>query len=63
MRSFLGTTNPRKEREVEQALVDHIQRFLLEMGAGFAFVGRQVLLEVGDSDLYIDLLFYHPRII
>ena len=44
---FLGTADPRREREVEQALVDHVQRFLLELGAGFAFVGRQVLLEVG----------------
>ena len=42
---FLGTADPRREREVEQALVDHIQRFLLELGTGFAFVGRQVLLE------------------
>jgi len=56
---FLGTADPRKEREVEQALVDHIQKFLMEMGAGFAFVGRQVLLEVGDNDFYADLLFYH----
>ena len=56
---FLGTADPRKEREVEQALVDHIQRFLLEMGTGFAFVGRQVLLEVGNHDFYLDLLFYH----
>ena len=46
---FLGTADPRREREIEQALVDHIQRFLLELGAGFAFVGRQVLLEVGDQ--------------
>jgi len=56
---FLGTADPRKEREVEQGLMDHIQRFLLELGAGFAFVGRQVLLEVGDRDFYLDLLFYH----
>ncbi len=56
---FLGTAEPRTERELEQGLVDHIQRFLLEMGAGFAFVGRQVLLEVGDSDFRVDLLFYH----
>ena len=56
---FLGTADPRKEREVEQALVDHVQRFLLEMGAGFAFVGRQVLLEVGNRDFRLDLLFYH----
>jgi predicted nuclease of restriction endonuclease-like (RecB) superfamily len=59
---FLGTADPRREREVEQALVDHIQRFLLELGTGFAFVGRQVLLEVGDQDFYIDLLFYHLKL-
>ena len=59
---FLGTADPRREREVEQALVDHIQRFLLELGAGFAFVGRQVPLEVGDQDFVIDLLFYHLKL-
>ena len=59
---FLGTADPRREREVEQALVDHIQRFLLELGSGFAFVGRQVQLEVGDQDFAIDLLFYHLKL-
>ena len=59
---FLGTIDLRREAEVEQALVDHIQQFLLEMGAGFAFVGRQVHLEVGDQDFYIDLLFYHLKL-
>jgi len=59
---FLGTADPRKEREVEQALVDHVQRFLLELGSGFAFVGRQVLLEVGDRDFRLDLLFYHLKL-
>ncbi len=59
---FLGTANPRREREVEQALVDHIQRFLLELGSGFAFVGRQVPLEVGDQDFVVDLLFYHLKL-
>lgn len=59
---FLGTADPRKEREIEQGLMDHIQRFLLELGAGFAFVGRQVLLEVGNSDFYLDLLFYHLKL-
>jgi predicted nuclease of restriction endonuclease-like (RecB) superfamily len=59
---FLGTADPRKEREVEQALVEHIQRFLLELGTGFAFVGRQVQLEVGDQDFRVDLLFYHLRL-
>jgi len=56
---FLGTADPRREREVEQALVDHIQRFLLELGSGFAFVGRQVHLEFTSRDYYLDLLFYH----
>jgi predicted nuclease of restriction endonuclease-like (RecB) superfamily len=59
---FLGTADPRREREVEQALVDHIQRFLLELGAGFAFMGRQVPLEVGSQDYYLDLLFYHVKL-
>ncbi|MFH1191043.1 MAG: PDDEXK nuclease domain-containing protein [Candidatus Omnitrophota bacterium] len=59
---FLGTADTRREKEVEQALVDHIQRFLLELGQGFAFVGRQVHLELGDSDFYIDLLFYHLKL-
>jgi predicted nuclease of restriction endonuclease-like (RecB) superfamily len=59
---FLGTADPRREREVEQALVDHIQKFLLELGNGFAFVGRQVHLEIGDSDFYVDLLFYHLKL-
>ncbi len=59
---FLGTADPRTEREMEVALVDHIQKFLLELGAGFAFVGRQVHLEIGNEDFYIDLLFYHLRL-
>ena len=59
---FLGTADPRREREVEQALVGHIQRFLLELGTGFAFMGRQVHLEVGAKDYYLDLLFYHVKL-
>jgi predicted nuclease of restriction endonuclease-like (RecB) superfamily len=59
---FLGTADPRREREVEQALVDHIQKFLLELGVGFAFVGRQVRFEVGDQDFVLDLLFYHLKL-
>jgi predicted nuclease of restriction endonuclease-like (RecB) superfamily len=59
---FLGNADPRREAEVEQALVDHIQKFLLELGIGFAFVGRQVRLEVGDEDYPIDLLFYHLKL-
>ena len=48
---FLGTADPRREREVERALVDHIQRFLLEMGAGFAFVGQMNLYLSAVDDL------------
>ena len=54
---FLGTDIPRREAEVEQQLIEHIQKFLLELGQGFAFVGRQVHLEVGGQDFYMDLLF------
>ena len=50
------------ERDLETGLVDHIQKFLLELGAGFAFVGRQVPLVVGEDDFYIDLLFYHLKL-
>ena len=59
---FLGTADPRKEAELEQKLIDHIQKFLLELGQGFAFVGRQVHLELGGSDFYLDLLFYHLKL-
>lgn len=59
---FLGTADPRREQEVEMALVDHIQQFLLELGAGFAFIGRQLHLEVGNRDYYLDLLFYHVKL-
>ncbi|MBK1815655.1 DUF1016 family protein [Luteolibacter yonseiensis] len=59
---FLGTADLRREAEVEQSLMDHIQKFLLELGTGFAFVGRQVRLEVGGEDYPLDLLFYHLRL-
>lgn len=60
--NFLGNASHIKERELEQKLIDHIQKFLLELGQGFAFVGRQVHLELGDSDFYLDLLFYHIKL-
>lgn len=50
------------ERDIENALVEHITRFLLELGAGFAYVGRQVNLEVGGEDFFLDLLFYHLKL-
>jgi predicted nuclease of restriction endonuclease-like (RecB) superfamily len=59
---FLSIGQEASERDVEHALVSHISRFLLELGAGFAFVGRQVHLEVGGDDFYIDLLFYHLKL-
>lgn len=59
---FLGTDMPRREVEIEMQLTEHIQNFLLELGQGFAFVGRQVPLEVGGQDFYIDLLFYHLKL-
>ena len=59
---FIGTAQARREAEVERALVEHMEKFLLELGQGFAFVGRQVHLEVGGDDFYIDLLFYHLKL-
>ncbi|MDP3978096.1 MAG: PDDEXK nuclease domain-containing protein [Pseudomonas sp.] len=59
---FLGLTEKAQEREVETALVKHVTEFLLELGAGFAFVGRQVLLDVGGDEFFIDLLFYHLKL-
>jgi predicted nuclease of restriction endonuclease-like (RecB) superfamily len=59
---FLGLTEEAQERAVEGALVGHVTEFLLELGAGFAFVGRQVLLNVGGDEFFIDLLFYHLKL-
>lgn len=59
---FLGLTDEAQERAVEHALVKHVTEFLLELGAGFAFVGRQVLLNVGGDEFFIDLLFYHLKL-
>ena len=59
---FLGLTDEAQERAVENALVKHVTEFLLELGAGFAFVGRQVLLDVGGDEFFIDLLFYHLKL-
>jgi predicted nuclease of restriction endonuclease-like (RecB) superfamily len=56
---FLTLAEPFHERELETALVSHIQKFLLELGRGFAFVGRQYRLEVSDREFHLDLLFYH----
>jgi predicted nuclease of restriction endonuclease-like (RecB) superfamily len=59
---FLTLQEDAVERDLETALIDHIQKFLLELGAGFAFVGRQVRITVGEDDFYMDLLFYHLKL-
>ena len=59
---FLGLTLDAQEHEIENALVKHVTDFLLELGAGFAFVGQQVLLDVGGDEFFIDLLFYHLKL-
>ncbi|MBI4752731.1 MAG: DUF1016 domain-containing protein [Acidobacteria bacterium] len=59
---FLGLGDEAHERDIETALIRHITRFLLELGAGFAFVGRQFRLEVEGDEFFIDLLFYHTRL-
>ncbi len=59
---FLGLGEEAQERAIEDALVQHITRFLLELGAGFAYVGRQVPMEVGGEDFFLDLLFYHLKL-
>jgi len=59
---FLTLTEPFKERELETELLKHLEKFLLELGGGFAFVGRQYRIEVSDKDFYIDLLCYHLKL-
>ena len=59
---FLTLRDKYDERELEDALVKQITSFLLELGTGFSYIGRQVHLKVGDSDFYIDLLFYHVKL-
>ena len=59
---FLTLRKDANERAVEEGLVAHVEKFLLELGAGFALVGRQVHLDVGDQDFYLDLLFYHLKL-
>ena len=59
---FLSLSEDYKEKELENALIDNIKDFLLELGSGFAFVGKQYKLQVGDSEFRIDLLFYHIKL-
>lgn len=59
---FLEIKDEHNERELEDGLLDHIEKFMRELGSGFTFYGRQVPLEVGGQDFYIDLLFYHVKL-
>ncbi|MBI3794840.1 MAG: DUF1016 family protein [Nitrospinae bacterium] len=59
---FLTLRENAAERELERGLMEHIRKFLIELGSGFAFVGQQVHLEVDGEDFYLDLLFYHLRL-
>lgn len=59
---FLGSSESLRERELENKLIEHLEKFLIELGQGFAFVGRQVHLEFSSEDFYIDLLFYHLKL-
>ena len=59
---FLGLRDTYRERDLESALLREIERFLLELGAGFAFVERQKRITVDGDDHYIDLLFFHRRL-
>lgn len=59
---FLTLEEPFHENELEAGLVRHLEKFLLELGAGFAFVGRQYHIDIGEQDFYMDLLFYHLKL-
>ena len=59
---FLTISDKALEKEIEEGLIEHLQKFLLELGQGFSFVARQYHLQVGGEDSYIDLLFYHFKL-
>ncbi len=59
---FMTLSEPYREKDIEDQLVNHVTRFLLELGKGFAFIGRQYNIEVAGNDYYIDLLFYHVKL-
>jgi predicted nuclease of restriction endonuclease-like (RecB) superfamily len=59
---FLNLAHSHSERALEQSLTEHITQFLLELGAGFAYIGKQFPIQVGQRDFYLDLLFYHTRL-
>lgn len=59
---FLTLTEDYNEKELENVLTEQITQFLLELGTGFSYMGRQVNIKVGESNFYLDLLFYHAKL-
>ena len=59
---FVQAKEKADERNIEEQLANHVTKFLLELGQGFAFIGRQVHFEIGQQDFYADLLFYHTKL-
>jgi predicted nuclease of restriction endonuclease-like (RecB) superfamily len=59
---FMTLATGYKEKDIEKQLIQHITKFLLELGKGFAFVGQQFHIEIAENDYYIDLLFYHIKL-
>ena len=59
---FLTLTEKYNERELKDALIDNIQKFLTELGTGFAYMGREYRLEVGQTEQFLDMLFYNTKI-
>ena len=59
---FIELTVDHNEREMKEALLQNVQRFLMELGAGFAFMGKEYRLIVGKSEQFLDMLFYHTRL-
>ncbi|TAL68759.1 MAG: DUF1016 domain-containing protein [Bacteroidetes bacterium] len=59
---FLRLSGKSKEKDLENSMLDNISKFLMELGYGFAFLGKQKLLTVGGDDFYVDLVFYHTRL-
>jgi predicted nuclease of restriction endonuclease-like (RecB) superfamily len=59
---FITITSKAKEKDIENQLIEHIKKFLLELGKGFAFIGQQYHIEIAENDYYLDLLFYHIKL-
>jgi len=60
--NFLGLKDSYSEKDLENAILVELEKFILEMGRDFAFLGRQVRITIGDKEYYIDLLFYHRKL-